>query len=108
MITLRLFGHETDAKHFREEGRYRHLDWWGHLYDLRDDLRTFCPPEDRDATPAHSSNLVEGDADPFLLAPDDMTGNVRAVRLKDKIEAHGDVVGASNLECRTRNGNVAD
>ena len=33
--------------------------------------------------------LVEGDADPILLAPDDTTGNVRVVRLKGKIEALG-------------------
>jgi hypothetical protein len=52
--------------------------------------------------------LVEGHADPFLLPPDDMTGDVRVVRLKDKIEALGDVVGARNLDRRTRNGNVAD
>jgi hypothetical protein len=38
---------------------------------------------------------VEGDADPFLLPPDDMTGDVRVVRLEDQIEALGDVVGAS-------------
>jgi hypothetical protein len=40
MITLRLFGHETEAKHFREEGRHRHLGRCGHLYDWRNDLRT--------------------------------------------------------------------
>ena len=51
---------------------------------------------------------VEGDADPFLLPPDDMTGDVRVVRLEDQIEALGDVVGASNLDRRARNGNVAD
>ena len=52
--------------------------------------------------------LVEGDADPILLAPDDTTGNVRVVRLKGKIEALGDVAGTINLERRTRNRNVAD
>jgi hypothetical protein len=52
--------------------------------------------------------LIEGDADPFLLPPDDMTGDVRVVRLKGKIEALRDVVGARNLDRRTRNGNVAD
>jgi hypothetical protein len=31
--------HETDAKHFREESRHRHLDRCGHLYNWRDDLR---------------------------------------------------------------------
>jgi hypothetical protein len=51
---------------------------------------------------------VERDADPILLAPDDVTRNVRVIRLKDKIEALGDVVGAINLERRPRNGNVAD
>jgi hypothetical protein len=40
MITLRLFGHETDANHFREESRPGHLDRRGPLYDWRDDLRT--------------------------------------------------------------------
>jgi hypothetical protein len=39
MITLRLFGHETDANHFREEGRPAHLDRRGRLYDWRNDLR---------------------------------------------------------------------
>ena len=52
--------------------------------------------------------LVERDADPILLAPDDTTGNVRVVRLKGKIEALGDVAGTINLERRTRNRNVAD
>jgi hypothetical protein len=33
-------GHETDATHFREEGRHRHLGRCGHLYDWRNDLRT--------------------------------------------------------------------
>ena len=50
--------------------------------------------------------LVEGHADPILLAPDDMTGNVRVVRLKEKIETLGDVVAASNLDRGPRNGNV--
>jgi hypothetical protein len=44
--------------------------------------------------------LIERHADPLLLAPDDVTGNVRAVRLKDKIETLGDVVGVSNIERR--------
>jgi hypothetical protein len=39
MITLRLFGHETDANHIREEGRHCHLDRRGRLYDWRNDLR---------------------------------------------------------------------
>ena len=51
---------------------------------------------------------VEGHADPLLFAPDDVTRNVRAIRLKDKIEMIGDVAGASNFERRPRNGNVAD
>jgi hypothetical protein len=50
--------------------------------------------------------LVEGHADPILFAPDDVTGNVPVVHLKDQIEALGDVVGASNLDRRARNGNV--
>ena len=52
--------------------------------------------------------LIEGDADPILLAPDDVTGDARAVRLKDKIKMLGDVVGASNFDRRAGNGNVAD
>jgi hypothetical protein len=40
LITLRLFDHETDANHFREESRHPDLDGYGHLYDWRDDLRT--------------------------------------------------------------------
>jgi hypothetical protein len=52
--------------------------------------------------------LVEGHADPLFLAPDDVTGNVRVVFLKDKVEALGDVVGVSNFERCPRNGNVAD
>ena len=44
----------------------------------------------------------------FPLAPDDVTGNVRAVRLKDKVETLGDVVRVGNIERRPRNGNVAD
>jgi hypothetical protein len=52
--------------------------------------------------------LIERHADPLLLAPDDVTGNLRAVRLKDKIETLGDVAGVSNIERRPRNGHVAD
>jgi hypothetical protein len=33
---------------------------------------------------------------------------MRAVRLKDKVETVGDVVGVSHIERRPRNGNVAD
>jgi hypothetical protein len=47
-----------------------------------------------------TSGLVEGHADPLLFAPDDVTRNVRAIRLKDKIEKIGDVAGVSNLERR--------
>ena len=52
--------------------------------------------------------LVESYADPLPLTPNDVTGDVRAVRLKDKVETLGDVVGVSNIERRPRNGNVAD
>jgi hypothetical protein len=52
--------------------------------------------------------LVEGHANPLLLAPDDVTGNVRAVRPKDKVETLGDVEGIRNIERRPGNGNVAD
>jgi hypothetical protein len=53
-------------------------------------------------------DLVERHADPLLLAPNDVAGNVRAIRPKDKVEALGDVERTSNIECRTRNGNVSD
>ena len=52
--------------------------------------------------------LIERHADPLLLAPDDVTGNLRAVRLKDKIDTLGGVAGVSNIERRPRNGHVAD
>jgi hypothetical protein len=52
--------------------------------------------------------LVEGYADLLPLAPDDMTGNVRAVRFKDQVETFGDIQGVINIERRPRNGNVAD
>ena len=52
--------------------------------------------------------LVEGDADAFLLAPDDVTGNVRAIRLKDEVETLGDVEWISNVERCPGNGNVSD
>src|SRR6266567_501439 len=62
----------------------------------------------RHCTRTRTWGLVEGHADPVLLAPDDVTGNVRAVRLKNKVETLGDVVGLGNLERRPRNGHVAD
>lgn len=54
--------------------------------------------------------LVEGHADPLILAPDDVTGDVsvRAVRLKDEAETLGDVVGVGDFERRAGNGHVAD
>jgi hypothetical protein len=52
--------------------------------------------------------LVEGHADSLLLAPDDVTGNVRAVRLKEKVEMPRDGVGVGNIERRPRDGHVAD
>ena len=52
--------------------------------------------------------LIERHTDPLLLAPDDVSGNLRAVRLKDKIETLGDVAGISNIERRPRNVHVAD
>jgi hypothetical protein len=52
--------------------------------------------------------LVEGHADSLLLAPDDVTGNVRAVRLKEKVETLRDGVGVGNIERRPRDGHVAD
>src|SRR5258708_18714213 len=62
----------------------------------------------RHCTRTRTWGLVEGHADPVRLAPDDVTGNVRAVRLKNKVETLGDVVGLGNLERRPRNGHVAD
>src|SRR2546423_4331054 len=64
----------------------------------------------RHRPPVRRSNrvLVEGHADLLTLAPDDVTGNARAVRLKDKVETLGNVVGVSNVERRPRNGNVTD
>ena len=44
--------------------------------------------------------LVEGHADPLLFAPYDVTRNVRAIRLKNKIETIGDVAGVSDFERR--------
>jgi hypothetical protein len=52
--------------------------------------------------------LVEGHADPLVLTPNDVTGNVRFVRLKDKLETLGNVAGVGNIERRSRNGHVAD
>ncbi len=51
-----------------------------------------------------SFESVKGDADPILLAPDDVTGDARVVRLKDKIEMLGDVVGAGNFDRRSATG----
>ena len=62
----------------------------------------------RHCTRTRTWGLVEGHADPVLLAPDDVTRNVRAVRLKNNVETLGDVVGLGNLERRPRNGHVAD
>jgi hypothetical protein len=42
--------------------------------------------------------LVEGHANLLRLAPDDVTRNVRAVGLKDKVETLGDVEGVRNIE----------
>jgi hypothetical protein len=39
LFTLRLFCDETDAIHFREESRHRHLDRRDRLYGRRHDLR---------------------------------------------------------------------
>src|SRR5271166_6486373 len=44
--------------------------------------------------------LVEGHADPLVLAPNDVAGNMRVVRLKEKAKTLGNVVGLSNIECR--------
>ena len=40
--------------------------------------------------------LVEGHADPLLLAPNNVTGNVRTVSLKDKVETLGNFVGVGD------------
>jgi hypothetical protein len=52
--------------------------------------------------------LVERHAYPLLLAPDDVTRNVRVVRLNDKVKTLGNIVGLGNIERRPRNGHVAD
>jgi hypothetical protein len=52
MITLRLSGHETDANHFREEGRHPYLDQRGRLYNWRDDFRALNAGQARCSEPA--------------------------------------------------------
>ena len=52
--------------------------------------------------------LVEGDSDPLLLPPDDTTGDVCFVRLKDEVETVGDILGVGNFDRRPRNRHVAD
>ena len=44
--------------------------------------------------------LIEGHADPLLLAPDNVTGNVRTVSLKDKVETLGNFVRVRDIERR--------
>jgi hypothetical protein len=61
-----------------------------------------------DAASLALHSLVEGHADLLPLAPDDVTGNARAVRFKEEIETPGDLVGVTNLERGPRNGHVAD
>jgi hypothetical protein len=51
--------------------------------------------------------LVEIHTDPLILTPNDMTGNVSAVRLKDEVETLGDVMRLDNIERRPRNSHVA-
>jgi hypothetical protein len=48
MIALRLFGHETDANHIREESRRSHLDLHDGLCDWRDDLATLTATDAQD------------------------------------------------------------
>src|SRR5712691_5762825 len=43
----------------------------------------------RHCTRTRTWGLVEGHADPVLLAPDDVAGNVRAVRLKKRLKRSG-------------------
>lgn len=52
--------------------------------------------------------LVEGRADPLILAPDHVTGNARSVRLEEKAEALGYIGRVRNFKCCTGNGHVAD
>jgi hypothetical protein len=52
--------------------------------------------------------LVKGYADLLSLAPDDMTGNARPIRPKNKVETLRDVERVCNIERRSRNGNVSD
>jgi hypothetical protein len=48
----------------------------------------------------HDPMLVEGYPDLLPLSPDDMTGNVRAVRFNDQVETFGDIQWVSNIERR--------
>ena len=79
----------------------------GAHYRLNSDIaaRLKVPISD---TARERRGLVEGHTYPLVFAPDDVTRNVRALHLKDKIETIGDVAGVSNFERRPRNGNVAD
>ncbi len=52
--------------------------------------------------------LFEGYADPLILTPCDTTWNARAVRLKEKAEALGDVLRIGDLQRGPRNRHVAD
>jgi hypothetical protein len=44
--------------------------------------------------------LVEGHADPLVLSPDDVTGDVRVVRLEDEIQTIGDIARVTNFDRR--------
>jgi hypothetical protein len=52
--------------------------------------------------------LFEGNADPLILTPDNATRNARAVRLKEKVETLGGVLGIGDLQRGSRNRHVAD
>jgi hypothetical protein len=41
---------------------------------------------------------VESHADPLIFAPDDVTGNLRAVHLEEEVESVGNVGGIGNFE----------
>jgi hypothetical protein len=59
MIRLQLFGHETAANHFREEGRHCHLAWDGGLYDWRNHFRPLIMrPLHKPWTPQEEERLM--------------------------------------------------
>ena len=83
-------------------------DFFGEMTLIEMQNRSASDASHRMANLSKPWRLVEGHPDPLVLPPDDVTGNVRAVRFKNKVETLGDVVGLCNIERRPRNGHVAD